>query len=405
MIALSAVMVFVTPVRRFVIGELQALGRILAHYFPALTTWIQNTVSFIVRVVGIYIAILTIVSAVCLLLMMIAIIIGSPGLTGFIFALSLGLIILTWLPAGIVLRLFRINKGVIPKTLKTLIAWTAFIGFLGMVSPDIFSFKAFVGASLVALILMGVTAKMNVLDKLILPLVIVMCLVLGWREFFPEDFRSSKRVLVSVSKKFDTWKDRKSVKNEMDAATTYGIFLKDVKILYGPNLEETQVDLKRGTIVKLVSHKNEILVIDGQGFVEIQLAKESGNFFKGPKYLIEAEFIQVASSRDIIPEDDSLLPANKELAKTDTEITVLELGTNTFHLPNIGDETTWLQFPEKIKIKYGIASADYGYKVVYSDGSIYEGSASNTFPDTKHGVFKILAKKQNQFITIVVDQI
>ena len=60
--------------------------------------------------------------------------------------------------------------------------------------------------------------------------------------------------------------------------------------------------------MKIGSHKKEIRVIDGQGFIEIQLPdKKTGSFVRAKKYLVEAEYVELASPREVTPEDRDLL--------------------------------------------------------------------------------------------------
>lgn len=403
-VVFMALMIFVTPFRTFVIGELSAIALLIGHYVP---DWLRSAA----RAVGIYTFILAAVTLLGFLLMFIAILIGNPGLTGFLFLFSLSLILLAWLPAGVILRTFRVTAAVVPQSLKVAIAYLAFVGFLGLVTPGVFTFSTVVGAGLVALILMGAAAHFNFLDRVIIPLVLIMCIVLAWQNFFPESYRSSVRYASSWSKRFDTFKDRGSIGNEAEAATTYGVLLKSINVLYTktPNggLAETEVSLNRGTNVLIVSHKDEVLIVDGQSFVQIKLAKKNGSFVNGQKFLVESEFVQLASPRELVPEDDSLLPGGDTEGNSLGKISVtkLNLGTNVFHLPNVGDETPFMSFPDGIKVSYKISSSDYGHKIIYSDGREFEGSPNGALPETRHALIKIRATKPNQFITVTLNQV
>jgi hypothetical protein len=273
-------------------------------------------------VIGVYCLVLSVVAVFALILIIIAFIVGSPVFTGIAFVLALSLILIAWLPAGLILKLFSVNSAVLPAPLKAFVAWVAFVGFMGMVFPDLLAFKTLIGATLVALIFLGIAIKINAMDKIIYPLLLVMCLTLIWQHFFPEDFRSSVRYAQSWSKRVNTLKDRGSIDNETDAATTYAQVLKDVDVLYLPSAASLDADtsnhLKRGDIVRLVNNKDEVTIYDGQGFVEIQLMNVQGTYFKGPKYWIEAELVQIAAPREIIPEDKSLLSVNTETEMVET---------------------------------------------------------------------------------------
>lgn len=399
-VVFAALMVFVAPFRQFIVGELTAIAILIGYYLPG---WLRT----FVRTVGVYTAVLTGAVLIGFFLMALAIWVGIPGLTGFLFLFSLSLILLAWLPAGVILNTFGLTDGVVPKILKTGIAWLAFVGFLGLVTPGLFTYYTIVGAALVALILMAASTKINLMDKIIIPLVLLMCLTLAWREFFPESFRSSVRYASSWSKIFDAFKDRGSLNNETDAATSYGVALKNIYVLYtkAPSgLKETEVNIPRGTTVLIASHKDRVLIIDGQSFLKIRLAKKNSSFVNGQTFLVESEYVQIAAPRDIIPEDDSLLPGKKAAAKKAESIQVqqLRLGDNTFRFDQAGDETIWLKFPPNIDFDYRIKSQNGGYQVFFRDGSVY--SSTDFIPWKKNPLFRFRSTEP-ETITIVVWEI
>jgi hypothetical protein len=298
-----AAFVFSSSFRTFVSNELNALGLLLQAYWPTFMGWLGGIWATIRSIVGVYALVVGIVALAIFLLTILALIIGAPGFTGFIFLLSISLILLTWMPAGVITKIF--GRGFIPKSLKTFVAWVTFIGFLGLVAPGFMSFKVVIGAALVAFIMLGVTAKINLLDKVIYPFVIVMIAVLAWQNFFPESYRSSVRYASSWGKRLEAAKDRQSIGNEAEAATTYAIVLKDVASLWelSPSLiKERLISLRAGDTVKIVDRRNEVKIYDGQGFVQIQLPRQNGSFFGGEKYWIEAEFVQAVSPREVVPE-------------------------------------------------------------------------------------------------------
>jgi hypothetical protein len=296
-------LVFSRSFRTFVSDELTGLGLLIQAYWPSFVAWLRNVWRTLSGIIGVYALVLASVALVTFFLTIGALIIGSPGLTGFVFVLSICLILLAWMPVGIIRKLF--GRGFVPQSLKVFIALIAFVGFLGLVSPGLFSFKVIIGAALVVFIMLGVSAKINILDKVIYPIVIVMIAVLAWEYFFPESYRSSIRYAQSWGKRIEADTDRGSLSNEAQAATTYGIILKDVAVLYNltpVSAEEKEVSLKAGQEVKIVNHRAEVTIYDGQGFIQIQLPKENGSFFKGDKLWIEAEFVEVVSPNKIIPQ-------------------------------------------------------------------------------------------------------
>jgi hypothetical protein len=237
----------------------------------------------------------------------------------------------------------------------------------------------------------------------------VMILTVTWKYFFPEDFRSSVRYAQSWSKKINTKKDRGSLNNETDAATTYAAVLKDVSVLYlknGENLDVVEKGLARGTIVRVVSHKDEVFIYDGQGLIQIQLAKEDGSFIHGSKYWIEAEYVQIASPRDIVAKDDGLLPGRikRENRSELTSMVKDSVFTKGVYYINVNKET-----PFYINIastqncaKYSLASqTGNGYYVIYDDGSfVYDKPGIFVeFPYKQRPRFKL--KSENSPETIV----
>lgn len=302
-VAIVAMIIFWTGFRNWIGQQLSDLWDLITIYTPVLAAWFGRVFRWISRALGIYALVVLILSGTAFGLIIISLLINYPAFTAFAFVWALSLILLAWLPAGIVLRIFGVTDKVISKEIRTFVAWVAFVGFLALVLPDIVSFKTIMGAALIALIVMGLTAKFNALDKIVFPLVAVMVLTLAWKHFFPEDFRSTTRYAQSWSKRVNTGKDRGSIGNETEAATSYAVVLKDIKSLYsepGDEMDKIVKELDEGTIVRLVNHKQEVLIYDGQGFVEIQLPKKDGSFVHGSKYWIEAEFVEVVSPRDII---------------------------------------------------------------------------------------------------------
>jgi hypothetical protein len=302
-VVLSILLIFWGNFRRWLGQNLSALWALAVHYVPMFFK-----AAF--KIVGIYSRIVAWVALGALVLIVAAPLLKAPALTAIAFILALTAILLAWMPLGIILRVFRVNRLVIPGELRMFVAWVAFLGFVGLIFPDVLTFKAMLGVALIGFISLAVIKKINAIDKIIWPLVIVMCLTIGWKHFFPEGFRSTTRYTASWYKKINTTKDRGSINNETDAATTYGVILKDVNTLYyftGENLGEESCNLERGTIVRIANHKQEVKVVDGQGFVCIQLKKTNGSFVNGRKLWIEAEYVQLATPRDLVPKDDNLL--------------------------------------------------------------------------------------------------
>ncbi|HZJ41153.1 MAG TPA: hypothetical protein VFD16_02725 [Candidatus Saccharimonadales bacterium] len=389
--------IFWTDFRNWITRQLDSIGRAIIAVIPAIG-----------HIIGIYSIVLGGVSVVALIFIIIALLFNSPWLTSFAFVLAISMVMLTWIPAGIVLKVFRVNKAVVPKTMKTFIAWVAFVGFLGLMMPGIFSFKALMGAALIGFIILGVTTKINAIDKIVFPLVVVMCLSVAWKHFFPEDFRSTTRYVVSWSKRVNTAKDRGSINNEMNAATTDGVILRNVNVLYKDmaSLAEEKHPLFRGTIVKFVSHKQEVCVIDGQGFVQIQLAKANGSFVKGEKFWIEAEYVQIATPREITPEDDSLLPSNQSVAHIPAQTPMVKdsIFTTGEYYINVQGDTPYniVIVPSRIGCAmYSLSSEKYNYQIKFSQGEIIQGSPTAKLNYYERPKFR-LSSQQGDLVKLTV---
>jgi hypothetical protein len=324
-VAFFGLLIFSRDFRRWLGDTLTAIGLLIADAIPTVGGWLRNIIRVIGGIIGIYSLFLICATLIALVLIIVALLFNSPGFTAFAFVWAISTFLLTWMPAGIVMKVFRVNKAVVPQQLRFIIAWVAFIGFLGMVHPDVLTWKSLLGFALFGFIWMATSAKFNAIDRLIFPLVIIMCLAAGWEHFFPDNYRATTRYAVSWGKRLDTMKDRGSINNETDATTTYAVVLRDVNTLYdfpaegkpGTGIPESITkNLPKGTIVKISNHKQEVKEFDGQGFIRIQLANANGSFVLGKKHWIEAEYVQIATPREITPKDDSLLPSAKNQPKT-----------------------------------------------------------------------------------------
>lgn len=304
------VLIFSRDFRDWVIEQLGAIVDLMAVYLPII--W-----QAIIRGLTIYGIAVLIAGLISFILVISAIAIGSPGFTAFAFLTAIGLCLLVWFPAGVILRIFRVNSAIVPPSLKAFIAWTAFIGFVGLLYPDLITFKSLAGVAFFALIAMGLTTKIRVLDKIVFPLVIAMLLAYGWEYFFPENFRTTVRYITSTDQVFGAWKDRRSIENETQAAATYGRLVRDTKVLYAVKIEGDTINdlyfinlpLKKDTLVKVLNHKKEVMVFQGQGYIEIQLMNLNGSFAKGSCYWIEADAIRLVTPSELVAEEPQPAPA------------------------------------------------------------------------------------------------
>ena len=135
--------IFSASFRDWMDRQLRAIGALLRHFFPIVFNGIASFFGFVIRIVGIYIAIIFITVFIAIALMTTAVLIGSPGLTLTAFVFSLSIIVLAWLPTGLVVKLFKLRRRgekVVPIWLKNWIASLAFIGFVAAIFQEVITF-------------------------------------------------------------------------------------------------------------------------------------------------------------------------------------------------------------------------------------------------------------------------
>jgi len=253
LMAFLGTFIFSPEFRTWISDSVEAIGLLLGEVFVWVRKWVRRYVYFVL-----------VMALAVLGLIIWALLTSSPTFSAFLFVLAICLVILTWLPAGVILRLFRVTDAVIPRVLREFVAWVAFVGWLSLMCPEVLTMKSLLGAALVGFIFFGTCTKIKVLDRIIAPIVIVMCLYSAvWSFFWPESFRSNTQFVESGAKRVQSIKDRISRENETYAATTYAVTLRDIVALYKCThdtvLTDVAVDtVKRGTIVKLVSRKRRL---------------------------------------------------------------------------------------------------------------------------------------------------
>lgn len=355
---------------------------------------------------------LVIILATMIIMMVDSILTGWVWLVGVVFILGLTLTWVTWLRLkGMMRTLLGVSQAAAFNTLRTIIAIMAFVGFIGVIFPGFIGWGLLAGGILVAFIFSVSKRKGNPVDKLIIPVTIFIIAVLAWQLAFPEGFRSSTRYIASWSKVFNTTKDRGSINNETEAATTYAIALKDISVLY--EIDEkgvvTLVDgaISKGDTLRLASHREEVIIVEGQGLLKIQLRNEKGTFLNGPRYWVEAEFVQIASPREIVKRDSSKKSEPSDItpqptptvSQTFPDYSILNEGRMVFNL-KAGEETPWFGFKAG-RIEYGIQSTNFDYTVKVSDGSSCKGEAGGSIP-IKHNCYYKIVANSDQIISLRV---
>jgi hypothetical protein len=309
----------------------------------------------------------------------------------------------------------------------------ALFGFLAMLYPNLLSFKLFLALNLLGLIVFGMAARFRFLDKVVVPLIVCICFIYAWQYFLPDSYRSATRYLSSWSRRISTFTDRGSLGNEVEAVATYGSFLKDITVLYrltDNSLHDFDTLLSKETIVKVVNHKEEIMVYEGQGFVLIQLAKENGSFIGGSKYWIEAEFVRLVNPKKLVSEKASSLDSSsssksansdqkgheledKNIVYDQSKVSYLiyDLGKTYVYNLKAGEETPWRGFQPDYLSKFGISSEkeyvdgkriEGEYTVYFSDGTSYNSKTTTTIPSKGKIFMKIKAhEKQTIYVSVL----
>jgi len=392
--------IFFRTFRNWLITRFQYLWNIITYYVPII--W-----HAIIRRLTIYGIVVLVAVSISFIRVVLAIAIGNPGFTAFAFLTAISLCLIVWFPAGIILRILRVNSAILPPTLKMLVAWTAFVGFVGVLYPEIVTFKVLALASLFGFLSLGVATKINLLDKIIFPLVIAMILVIGWKYFFPEHFRVNTDFAISSSKRLGAWQDRTSRENETQAMATFGRIGEDTEILYiaqiaGDTIQKldfVDIRLKKDTLVKLFDHKNRVKRYQGQGFIKIQLRneKKKGTFVNGPVYWIEAYKIRLVTPSELIAEEDPPQPTPAPPAANIILPDTLYPGVHTFIM-----EAGATSGP-KYAMGQLCAKSDNGnqFNLVFPRAGFVPGWTSGSFPNEKDFFIYSLRK---QTVTIKVSQ-
>lgn len=71
-----------------------------------------------------------------------------------------------------------------------------------------------------------------------------------------------------------------------------------------------------------------------------------------------------------------------------------------FHLKEKGDETPYFKPPTGGLYMFNYSSHDYGYEIIFNDGTIYQGNPNRPIPEKTHPVIKIRATSPNQFVNV-----
>lgn len=265
-----------------------------------------------------------------------ALIIGSPIFSGLVFLTAISIFFIVWLPLGVVLKIFKTTDKVVPASVRSFFAWLAFLGFLAMMTPDVFTMKTTLIAALVAIFLAMLSSKFNLLEKVVMPLVLIMCLIGAWKIIAPDSFRATERHRNAIGAIFTTANDRGSFRKETNAAATFAKIIKDTKVVYNAqingdsivSLTMMPIPLLKGDIVLLCNQKKDVYLFQGQSFTEIRMPNAQGTYVNGNCYWIESNLLQIGTMAALssVEVAQATSPVGAE------ELVSLGIGTHNFFM-------------------------------------------------------------------------
>lgn len=344
---LVATLIFSRDFRHWVGQQLTGIWLLIQTYAPIVGGFLRTVLTA-------YGLVILTAAAVIFILLFGSLIIGWPMLTAICALWAIILLLLVWSPFGIVraiiLRLFKIKKSFLPMSVKTLVAYVALFGFLGYIHPEIMSIKFILGVALLGFISMGLRSKVKFLDAIAWPVVVGMCLLIVTNYLFPRTFRATDRWLVSVGNVHNAHRDRNTINNNTVSMVTYGKMKEDINVVYKAafvhdtiaTLKEIPVDIKQGTVVKIVNQSSDVRNYDGAGYILVQLAKKNGHFPGGEKYWIEADLVTIGTRDEIVSNQTASSSSLVSSPVTASETITLHKGEQWFptHQFRRGDKLT-----------------------------------------------------------------
>ena len=299
-------LVFSRDLRHWMAQTFNAIWALIAMYAPRVARFLRTVLTA-------YAVAVLIAAVLIFILISVSLMIGWPVLTGICFILAIILLLIVILPVGIIraitLKLFGRNVSVVPMSVRVVVSYVALFGFLGLIHPEIMSLNFVLGITLVGFFSIGLKKRFSFLEYVAWPVVAGMCLLIVMNYCWPRTFRATDRWLVSLGNVWNAHRDRNTVNNNTVAMVTYGKLKEDLNVVYDATLDhdsinqlkEIPMDLKQGTVVKLVNQSSDVMKYDGQGFIRIQLAnKNNGHFPGGRKVWVEADLITIGTRDEIV---------------------------------------------------------------------------------------------------------
>lgn len=248
------------------------------------------------KIVGIYAVTVFVMSLLALVFLILGVVIKSPGFTAFAFVLAITLFMIAWLPTGLILKATKVNKEVSPKSLRVFVSWLASIGFFAVAFPNIITLNSIMIIALLSFVFFGASIKFHFLDKLVIPIIIVMAIVMTLKTFFPKDFKMISEYLMTQVDRTRGEMKNGTIKEYSKNLNNYAVVVSDIDRVYLFNegkIDEIKKDIRCETVVRVNNLKEKAITYDDQVFYEIQLARDNGSFVNGSKYYVESYMIRL----------------------------------------------------------------------------------------------------------------
>ena len=265
---------------------------LVSVYFRNQITILRLRAEPYLQVVRSFLRISLVAFSLIFILIMLGLLLKSPTLIGFGFALAVLAVAIFWLPLGIIEKVFVKGSVVFPDGIRGLMGWLAFFGFAGMLYPNLVSnIPVLLGSIFVAIIFWGLTEKYKQAARPWGIFLTVIMIIIGTANYLSPAFG---RYMKSETKKIDIYFNVRTASNEFTNIETYieakvnaplyEISFKDDKVAAIAPLE---VDLPAGAVALIPDINKEPVEFDGQSFTEIKICdRETGSFVGSPKCYI-----------------------------------------------------------------------------------------------------------------------
>ncbi|MFA5184202.1 MAG: hypothetical protein WC456_01610 [Patescibacteria group bacterium] len=383
------------------------------HFREEIITWLNDhgiRQTMLIAIIGILIAIALIVTGAVL---------GREVIAGICFLLVIILTLLLWLPVGLFLRLFRINRAVIPTWLRMAIAFLAFISFFGLLYPGVMTVKLGLVVVFIGIILFATATHSSALRGSITTMTLVMCVLAVWEYASPNTYIVIKDWVDISSESLGADIQRQNIENKVQASESYGVLLQDIGMLYSAKfnsvdgsieaLDDVVVSYKEGTKFLVYDHKKKPAMFGGQSFIRIVLPRANGSFVNSRDLWIEAIKLSIISPADLLVDDKKTKKDDQTASATSSPAAnpessspqigsqapriIRESGVYTFDL-KAGESTGFIGFEDKKIADVNYFSTNNDHILNYDDGTSY--GYFDKVPVKKHCRVSIFSKSDQR---------